>query len=70
MGRVLAELWGNSSVACEYDVAGSCRACFAEYLRDRDAALEAKTRDSKHNLMMDTRLLVMIMKTISRYIVI
>ena len=57
-------------MACEYDVAGSCRACLAEYLRDRDAALEAKTRDSKHKLMMDTRLLVMIMKTISRYIVI
>ena len=32
------------------NMAGSC---FAEYLRDRDAALEAKTRGSKHNLTID-----------------
>lgn len=56
MGRAragLAEPWGNSYtayVACEYDVAGSC---FAEYLRDRDAALEVKARDSKHDLVSD-----------------
>ena len=56
MGRALAGLaepWGNSYVACEYDVAGSC---FAEYLRDRDAVFEAKTRGSKHNLVIDKRL--------------
>jgi hypothetical protein len=47
---VVAEPWGISHVACEYDVAGSY---FAECLRDRDAALEAKTRDSEHILVID-----------------
>ena len=47
---VVAEPWGHSYVACEYDVAGSY---FAEYLRDLDTGLEAKTRDSEHSLVID-----------------